>query len=74
VQSYTDTKPSSVRAELTQDAEIFLTAHGYNNVTTEQLDDWRREHMSDLMNAFDFENVRANVLHSVNQNLALTTT
>ncbi len=37
--------------------EQFLTAKGYSNVTTPQLSDWRREHMSDLINAFDFENV-----------------
>jgi phospholipase C len=38
-------------------AEQFLTAKGYNDITTEQMSDWRREHMSDLVNAFDFENV-----------------
>ncbi|RFU30264.1 hypothetical protein B7463_g6077, partial [Scytalidium lignicola] len=36
--------------------EEYLTARGYKNVTTAQLDDWRREHMSNLVNAFDFEN------------------
>lgn len=37
--------------------EQYLTAKGYSNITTPQLDNWRREHMSDLVNAFDFENV-----------------
>ncbi|KAH8892840.1 non-hemolytic phospholipase c [Thozetella sp. PMI_491] len=36
--------------------EQYLAAKGYSNVTTEQLSDWRREHMSNLLNAFDFEN------------------
>ncbi|RDW63537.1 hypothetical protein BP6252_11082 [Coleophoma cylindrospora] len=36
--------------------EEFLTAKGYENVTTGQLSDWRREHMSNLVNAFDFDN------------------
>ncbi|KAF8849972.1 putative hemolytic phospholipase C precursor [Acephala macrosclerotiorum] len=43
-------------SSIIQFLEQFLTAKGYNNVTTEQLSDWRREHMSDLVNAFDFEN------------------
>lgn len=37
--------------------EQYLSAKGYHNVTTEQLSDWRRDHMSNLLNAFDFENV-----------------
>ncbi|TVY71535.1 Non-hemolytic phospholipase C [Lachnellula suecica] len=36
--------------------EEYLTARGYKNVVTGQLDDWRREHMSNLVNALDFEN------------------
>ncbi|TVY15315.1 Non-hemolytic phospholipase C [Lachnellula arida] len=37
--------------------EEYLTAKGYNrdNVTADQLSDWRREHMSTLINAFDFD-------------------
>ena len=38
-------------------AEHFLEAKGYENITTSQLSDWRREHMSNLLNAFDFDNV-----------------
>lgn len=37
--------------------EEYLTAKGYSNVTADQLSDWRREHMSNLVNAFDFDNV-----------------
>ncbi|KAJ9156129.1 Non-hemolytic phospholipase c [Pleurostoma richardsiae] len=37
--------------------EQYLAAKGYSNLTVEaQMSDWRREHMSDLLNAFDFEN------------------
>ncbi|CZR52692.1 related to phospholipase C [Phialocephala subalpina] len=43
-------------SSIIQFLEQFLIAKGYNNVTTEQLSDWRREHMSDLVNAFDFDN------------------
>jgi hypothetical protein len=39
-------------------AEQYLAAKGYSNLTVEaQMSDWRREHMSNLLNAFDFENV-----------------
>lgn len=37
--------------------EEYLTARGHKNVSTSQLNGWRREHMSNLLNAFDFENV-----------------
>lgn len=37
--------------------EELLAAKGYENVANEQLSDWRREHMSNLVSAFDFENV-----------------
>jgi hypothetical protein len=37
--------------------EEYLTARGYNGVNTTQMSDWRRDHMSNLVNAFDFENV-----------------
>ncbi|KAJ5914606.1 Phospholipase C [Penicillium tannophilum] len=36
--------------------EEWLTAKGYNNVTTEYMEPWRRQHMSNLVNAFDFSN------------------
>jgi hypothetical protein len=38
-------------------AEEYLTTKGYNGVNTTQMSDWRRDHMSNLVNAFDFENV-----------------
>lgn len=38
--------------------EEFLMAKGYQNITTAQMSDWRRNHMSNLLNAFDFDNVR----------------
>ncbi|KAH8816010.1 non-hemolytic phospholipase C precursor [Xylogone sp. PMI_703] len=34
--------------------EEWLSELGYN-VTTDQMNDWRREHMSNLLNAFDFD-------------------
>ncbi|CAN8103510.1 unnamed protein product [Discula destructiva] len=34
--------------------EQWLTALGYKNITTDQIPAWRREHMSDLVAAFDF--------------------
>ncbi|KAI5459062.1 putative hemolytic phospholipase C precursor [Mariannaea sp. PMI_226] len=36
--------------------EHFLEVKGYKNVKAEPLSDWRREHMSNLLNAFDFDN------------------
>ncbi|KAG0647116.1 Phosphatidylcholine-hydrolyzing phospholipase C [Hyphodiscus hymeniophilus] len=36
--------------------EEYLTARGHKNVVTPELDDWRRQHMSNLVNVFDFEN------------------
>ncbi|KAJ4418534.1 hypothetical protein N0V82_005514 [Gnomoniopsis sp. IMI 355080] len=35
--------------------EEYLTARGYQNIKTAQMSDWRREHMSNLLNAFDFD-------------------
>lgn len=37
--------------------EKWLTARGYKNIVTDQMVHWRREHMSDLVNALDLENV-----------------
>jgi phospholipase C len=37
--------------------ENWLTAKGYGGIVTDQMVSWRREHMSDLVNAFDFDNV-----------------
>ncbi len=37
--------------------EQFLQANGYD-FKTEQINGWRRDHMSNLVNAFDFDNVR----------------
>lgn len=36
--------------------ERWLGAQGFGNTTTDQIPSWRREHMSDLVAAFDFEN------------------
>lgn len=36
--------------------EQWLTARGYKNIQTDQMVPWRREHMSNLVNALDFEN------------------
>ncbi|WEW57590.1 phospholipase C [Emydomyces testavorans] len=37
--------------------EEWLTAKGFKNIKTPEMVPWRREHMSNLLNAFDFENV-----------------
>ncbi|OAA57415.1 non-hemolytic phospholipase c [Niveomyces insectorum RCEF 264] len=38
--------------------EQYLAARGYSNITAKaQMSDWRREHQSNLVNAFDFENL-----------------
>ncbi|KAK3670244.1 hypothetical protein LTR78_009899 [Recurvomyces mirabilis] len=36
--------------------EQWLEALGYNNIQSKELPPWRREHMSNLVNAFDFDN------------------
>ncbi|KAF3403372.1 Non-hemolytic phospholipase C [Talaromyces pinophilus] len=46
----------SDHSSIIQFLEQYLTARGYTNIVTTQLNEWRREHMSDLVNAFDFEN------------------
>ncbi|CAG8385481.1 unnamed protein product [Penicillium salamii] len=35
--------------------EEWLTARGYNNIRTDQMVSWRRKHMSNLVNALDFD-------------------
>lgn len=35
--------------------EQWLTARGYKNIQTDQMVPWRREHMSNLVNALDFD-------------------
>lgn len=37
--------------------ETWLEALGYKGVITDQMPSWRRAHMSNLVNAFDFDNV-----------------
>jgi phospholipase C len=37
--------------------EKWAAANGYDGVHNEAITQWRRDHMSDLVNAFDFENV-----------------
>lgn len=38
--------------------EQWLTARGYSGIQTDQMVPWRREHMSNLINALDLDNVR----------------
>lgn len=38
--------------------EQWLTARGYKNIQTDQMVPWRREHMSNLVNALDLDHVR----------------
>lgn len=40
-----------------QFVEEWAAAQGYKGVRTKALTQWRRDHMSNLVNAFDFENV-----------------
>ncbi|KHN99838.1 Phosphoesterase [Metarhizium album ARSEF 1941] len=40
-----------------QFVEEWAAAHGYRGVRTKALTQWRRDHMSNLLNAFDFDNV-----------------
>jgi phospholipase C len=37
--------------------EEWLKARGYQNITTGEMVSWRREHMSNLVSALDFDNV-----------------
>lgn len=39
--------------------EQWLSARGYSGVQTNQMVPWRREHMSNLVNALDLDNVRS---------------
>lgn len=38
--------------------EEWLASRGYSNVTLDSMVHWRREHMSNLVNMLDFDNVR----------------
>jgi phospholipase C len=38
--------------------EEWLEARGHKEIRTDQMVRWRREHMSNLVNALDFDNVR----------------
>lgn len=38
-------------------AEQWLEALGHKGATTDQMPAWRRAHMSNLLNAFDFDHV-----------------
>lgn len=40
-----------------QFVEAWAAAHGYKDVRTKALTQWRRDHMSNLVNAFDFDHV-----------------
>jgi phospholipase C len=37
--------------------EAWAAAKGYHGVHNDALTQWRRDHMSNLVNAFDFDNV-----------------
>lgn len=39
--------------------EEWAAANGYKGVRSEELSQWRRDTMSNLVNALDFENVRS---------------
>jgi hypothetical protein len=43
--------------------EEWAAAQGYQGVYSEEITQWRRETMSNLLNAFDFENVRTMPAH-----------
>ncbi|KUJ20808.1 PLC-E protein [Mollisia scopiformis] len=43
--------------------EQWLEALGYDNVQSKELPPWRRQHMSNLVNAFDFNNPKYSIPH-----------
>lgn len=43
--------------------EEWLIARGYNGVETDQMVTWRREHMSNLVNALDLDHVSSAFAH-----------
>jgi phospholipase C len=43
--------------------EAWLEAQGYKNIQSKEMPPWRREHMSNLLNAFDFDNVSVKAPH-----------
>lgn len=49
--------------------EKWAAASGYDGVHTEAITQWRRDHMSDLVNAFDFENVSQSTVSLIIFNL-----
>ena len=44
-------------------AEAWAAAHGYKGVFSQEITPWRRATMSNLVNAFDFENVSTIFTH-----------
>jgi phospholipase C len=46
-----------------QFVEQWAAAKGYKGVRSKEMTQWRRDHMSDMVNALDFENVRAMISH-----------
>jgi phospholipase C len=48
--------------------EQWAAAQGYKGVYSKEMTQWRRDHMSNLVNAFDFDNVRT----MTSYNLCLT--
>lgn len=47
-----------------QFVEEWAAANGYKGVYAKSLTPWRRQHMSNLVNAFDFNNVRSTRMES----------
>lgn len=45
--------------------EEWAAAQGYKGVYSKEMTQWRRDHMSNLVNAFDFENVRITHSHEL---------
>lgn len=45
--------------------EQWAAANGYSGVQSKELTPWRRSHISDLVNAFDFDNVSINLFSTL---------
>lgn len=45
-------------------AEAWAAAQGYKGVYSQEITPWRRATMSNLVNAFDFENVSTMLTHN----------
>lgn len=45
--------------------EEWLTARGYKGIQTDQMVTWRREHMSNLVNALDLDHVSQRLFYNI---------